>query len=174
LVEKGAKSGLNKALHLTVAAILVLRGVNVLCRRPRLLLSGSKGKSWMTQDFNLHDFRRQLDQVQKMGMKDLYGSLPGTSEMVPHDEEPEVALHRIRQIIDAMTDEERSNPDIIDSSRRSRIAASSCTQPNDVEQFLAQFDQVRALMRQMASMSLWQRVKMMGGFEKLPGQDREA
>ena len=125
----------------------------------------------MAQDFTLDDFRRQLDQVQRMGMKDLLGRLPGTSEMVSHDEDPNVALNRIRQIIDAMTDEERSNPGIIDSSRRSRIARSSGTQPNDVEQFLAQFDQVRVLMRQMASMSLWQRLKMITGFGKLPGQD---
>ena len=83
----------------------------------------------MAQDFTLDDFRRQLDQVQKLGMNDLLNRLPGTSEMVPDDEDPDVALNRIRQIIDAMTDEERSNPDIIDSSRRSRIAASSGTRP---------------------------------------------
>jgi hypothetical protein len=64
----------------------------------------------MAQDFTLDDFRRQLDQVQKLGMNDLLNRLPGTSEMVPDDEDPDVALNRIRQIIDAMTDEERSTP----------------------------------------------------------------
>src|SRR5262249_26468903 len=119
----------------------------------------------------LDDFRRQLDEVQKMGMKDLLGQLPATSEMASDDEDPDVALNRIRQIIDAMTDEERRNPDLIDSRRRSRIATSSRTQPTEVERLLAQFDQVRALMRQMASMSVWQRIKMVTGFGKLPGQD---
>jgi signal recognition particle subunit SRP54 len=125
----------------------------------------------VAQDFTLDDFRRQLDQVQKIGMKDLLNPLPGAPEMATDDEDPEVALNRIRQIIDAMTNEERRNPDIIDRSRRSRIAASSGTHPHDVERFLAQFDQVRGLMRQMASMTLWQRIKMITGFGKLPGPD---
>jgi signal recognition particle subunit SRP54 len=128
----------------------------------------------VAQDFTLDDFRRQLDQVQKTGMTDLLGRLPGTSEMIDDDEDPVVALKRIRQILDAMTDEERSNPDLIDSSRRSRIATSSGTHPNDVEKFLDQFGQVRALMRRMASMSLWQRMKMNTGFGNLPGHDGEA
>jgi signal recognition particle subunit SRP54 len=128
----------------------------------------------VAKDFTLDDFRRQMDQIQRMGMKDLLGRLPGTSEMVSGDEDPDVALNRIRQIIGAMTAEERSNPDIIDSSRRSRIATSSGTQPSDVEEFLAQFGQVRALMRQMASMSLWQRIKMILGFGKLPRPDAGA
>jgi signal recognition particle subunit SRP54 len=71
-------------------------------------------------------------------------------------------------MIDPMTDEEKSNPDIIDSSRRSRIASDSGTGPGDVDQFLEQFHQVRALMRQMASLSLWQRLKMITGLGKLP------
>jgi signal recognition particle subunit SRP54 len=113
----------------------------------------------VAQDFTLDDFRRQLDQVQKMGMKHLLGQLPGTSDMVSDEEDPDVALNRVRQILDAMTDEERSDPDIIDSTRRSRIAASTGTDPNDVQQFLDQF------------MSFWQRIKMITGFGKLPGQD---
>jgi signal recognition particle subunit SRP54 len=128
----------------------------------------------MAQDFNLDDFRRQLDQVQKMGMKHLLGQLPGTSDLVSDDEDPDIALNRVRQILDAMTDEERSDPDIIDSTRRSRIAASSGTHPSDVEQFLHQFGQVRALMRQMANMSFWQRLKLITGFGKLPGQGEGA
>jgi signal recognition particle GTPase len=67
---------------------------------------------------------------------------------------------QIRQMIEAMTDEERSNPDLIDGSRRTRIAANSGTDPQEVEKFLAQFHQVRAVMRHMANMSLWQRFKM--------------
>jgi signal recognition particle GTPase len=53
-------------------------------------------------------------------------------------------------MIDAMTDEERSNPDLITSSCLSRIAASSGTHPQEVGKFLAQFRQVRALMRRHA------------------------
>jgi signal recognition particle subunit SRP54 len=103
-----------------------------------------------------------------MGKKDLLGRMPGLSEMVPEEEDRDLALSRIRQMIDAMTDEERSNPDLITSSSLSRVAASSGTHPQDVEKFLAQFHQVQALMRQKAGMSFWQRLKMAFGFGKFP------
>jgi len=127
----------------------------------------------MAKDFTLDDFRRQLDQLQKMGRTDLLGRLPGLAKMVPGEEDQDLALSRIRQMIDAVTDEERSNPDLITSSCLSRIAASSGTHPQDVEKFLAQFHQVRALMRQMAGMSFSQRLKMFFGFGKLPVQEEE-
>jgi signal recognition particle subunit SRP54 len=69
-------------------------------------------------------------------------------------------------MIDSMTKEERRNPDLIDMSRRRRIAAGSGTEPHEVKQFLNQFDQVRGLMRQMAQMSFMQRMKMMMGLQK--------
>ena len=112
----------------------------------------------MAQDFTLDDFRRQLDQIPKMNMKELLGHTSGPSE-----EDLVLALNRLPQVIAAMTDEERSNPDLIDSSRRTRIATNSGTDPQEVEKFLAQFHQVRALMRQMGSMSLWQRIKLILG-----------
>jgi signal recognition particle subunit SRP54 len=70
-------------------------------------------------------------------------------------------------MIDAMTKEERRNPDIIDISRRRRIAAGSGTEPHEIKQFLGQFDQVRTLFRQMAKMSVWDRVKMVTGLGKM-------
>jgi signal recognition particle subunit SRP54 len=118
-------------------------------------------------NFTLDDFRKQFAQIQKIGMKDMIGRMPGMSEMVPEGEDPEAAMKRIQGMIDAMSKEERSNPDIIDLSRRRRIAAGSGTQPHEIKQFLAQFDQVRTLMRQMASMSLWQRLKMATGLQKM-------
>jgi signal recognition particle subunit SRP54 len=62
----------------------------------------------MAKDFTLDDFRRQLDQFQKMDRKDLLGRMPDLSEMVPEEEDRDLALSHIRQMIDAMTDEERS------------------------------------------------------------------
>ena len=70
-------------------------------------------------------------------------SMPGMGEMIPEGEDPEVALKRIQGMIDSMTKEERRNPDIIDISRRRRIAAGSGTEPHEIKQFLDQFDQVR-------------------------------
>ena len=127
----------------------------------------------MTKDFTLDDFRRQLDQVEQMGMKDQLGRIPGLSTMVPEEEDLNLAFRRIRQMLDAMTDDERSNPDLITRRCLSRIAASSGTQPQEVEKFLAQFYQVRALMHQVAGMSLGQRIKMVLGFGKFPGPEGE-
>jgi signal recognition particle subunit SRP54 len=118
-------------------------------------------------DLTLDDFRRQFEQVQKMGMKDVLSSMPGMSDMIPEGEDPEQALKRIQGMIDAMTKEERRNPDIIDISRRRRIAAGSGTEPHEIKQFLGHFDQVRTLMRQMAKMSIWERVKMVSGLGKM-------
>jgi hypothetical protein len=65
-----------------------------------------------------------------------------------------------RQIIDAMTDEERSNPDLIDSSRRTRIADNSGTEPQEVEKLLAGFDQLRAARR---GLTHWRLFKIVFG-----------
>ena len=117
-------------------------------------------------NFTLDDFRKQFEQIAKMGMKDLIGRMPGMSDMIPEGEDPELALKRVQGMIDSMTKKERSDPDIIDQSRRRRIAGGSGTEPSDVKQFLQQFDQVRALMKQMANMSIWQRMKMVTGLGK--------
>jgi signal recognition particle subunit SRP54 len=118
-------------------------------------------------DFTLDDFRKQFEQMKKMGpMKDLLGSMPGMSEMIPEDEDPEKAFTRIQGMIDSMTKEERRNPDVIDINRRRRIAAGSGTEPHEIKQFIAQFTQVREVMRKMAQMSIWDRIKMVTGMGK--------
>src|SRR5581483_7347988 len=61
----------------------------------------------------------------------------------------------------------RRNPDVIDINRRRRIAEGSGTEPHEVKQFLATFDQVRTIMRQMAKMSIWERMKMITGMGKM-------
>lgn len=66
-----------------------------------------------------------------------------------------------------MTREERANPDVLDQNRRRRVAAGSGTQPQDVKQFLNQFEQVRNLMRAMSKMSVWERIKMVSGMGKM-------
>ncbi len=115
-------------------------------------------------DFTLDDFRKQFEQMKKMGpIKDLLGSMPGMSEMIPEDEDPEKSFARIQGMIDSMTKEERRNPDVIDINRRRRIAAGSGTEPPEIKQFLAQFTQMREVMRKMAQMSIWERVKMVTG-----------
>ena len=117
-------------------------------------------------NFTLDDFRKQFEMIAKMGMKDLIGRMPGMAEMIPEGEDPEEAIKRVQGMIDSMTKKERADPDIIDTPRRRRIARGSGVEPHEVNQFLKQFDQVRVLMKQMASMSLWQRVKMVTGLGK--------
>src|SRR5215212_3119022 len=116
--------------------------------------------------FTLDDFRMHLQNIQKMGRKDMISRMPGMAEMIPEGEDPEVALKRVQGMIDSMTAKERKNPDIIDQSRRRRIAAGAGVEPHEIKQFLAQFDQVRTLMRQMAKMSIWERMKMVTGLGK--------
>ncbi|HZT83030.1 MAG TPA: signal recognition particle protein [Gemmataceae bacterium] len=119
-------------------------------------------------DFTLDDFRKQFQQLARMGsMKELLGAMPGMGDLIPEGEDPEAALKRIQGMIDSMTKEERRNPDIIDLSRRRRIAAGSGVEPHEIKQFLNQFDQVRVLMRQMANMSVWERIKMVSGLGKM-------
>lgn len=118
-------------------------------------------------DFTLDDFRKQFEAMAKMGgMREIMGQMPGMGEMIPEGEDPDVAVKRIQGMIDSMTKEERRNPDCIDISRRRRIAQGSGTQAHEIKQFLGQFDQVRTLMRQMATMSMWQKLKMITGMGK--------
>ncbi|AMV25677.1 Signal recognition particle protein [Gemmata sp. SH-PL17] len=118
-------------------------------------------------NFTLDDFRKQFEQIAKMGMKDMISRMPGMSEMIPAGEDPEVALKRVQGMIDSMTKKEKADPDIIDTPRRRRIAKGAGVEPHEVNQFLKQFGQVRVLMKQMASMSLWQRLKMVTGMGKM-------
>jgi signal recognition particle subunit SRP54 len=94
-------------------------------------------------------------------------SMPGMGDMIPEGEDPEDSLKRIQGMIDAMTTEERRNPDVIDMSRRRRIAAGSGTEPHEIKQFIGQFEQIRTIMRQMAQMSIWERIKMVSGMNKM-------
>jgi signal recognition particle subunit SRP54 len=119
-------------------------------------------------DFTLDDFRKLFDQMKTMGMRDVLSRMPGgMADMIPEGEDPEEAMGQLQGIVDSMTKEERRNPDLIDMSRRRRIAAGSGAEPHDVKKFLVQFDQVRTLMRQMAKMSVFDRIKMVTGLNKM-------
>jgi signal recognition particle subunit SRP54 len=119
-------------------------------------------------DFTLDDFKNQFAQLKKLGpMQDIMISMPGMGEMIPDGEDPEVTVRRIQGMIDSMTRAERCNPEVINIGRRRRIAAGSGTEPHEVKRLLNQFEQVRTLMRQMAKMSMWERIKMVSGLGKM-------
>jgi signal recognition particle subunit SRP54 len=111
-------------------------------------------------DWTLDDFRQQFAMLRKAGgMREMIKRMPGWDQMIPKDEDPEVMLKRVQGMIDSMTKEERRRPDIIDLPRRRRIAAGSGTQHHEVKQFLAQFEQMRAFMRQLKSKSWIDRIR---------------
>jgi signal recognition particle subunit SRP54 len=104
--------------------------------------------------FTLEDFLGQMRQVRKMGpMGNLIGMLPGMGAMkgLKNADVDESELDRVEAIILSMTPQERRTPEIIKGSRRKRIAAGAGVKVQHVNQLVKQFDQVRKLMKQMAS-----------------------
>jgi len=102
----------------------------------------------------LDDFLQQLQQVRRMGpLKEILKMIPGIGSQFDSAmlEESETEFKHVEGIIRSMTPEERMNPDIIDGSRRRRIAAGSGTTPQEVNQLLKQFKQAKAMLRQMAA-----------------------
>jgi signal recognition particle subunit SRP54 len=107
-----------------------------------------------SNQFTLEDFLQQLKQVRKMGpISGLLGMLPGMGAMkqLKNAEVDESELDRVEAIILSMTPEERANPGLIKGSRRKRIANGSGTKIQHVNQLVKQFDQMRKMMRHMAS-----------------------
>ncbi|MDR1633620.1 MAG: signal recognition particle protein [Bifidobacteriaceae bacterium] len=103
-------------------------------------------------DFTLDDFLAQLQQVRQMGsLKKLIGMMPGAGQMREAlDQFDEREVDRVEAIIRSMTPEERSNPKIINGSRRARIARGSGNTVQAVNQVLQRFDQAKTMMRSMA------------------------
>ena len=119
--------------------------------------------------FDLNDFRQQLTQMKKMGsVKDLMGMIPGMNQMAGGLEgvDADGEVKRIQGIIDSMTMVERANPHIVDISRRRRIAAGAGVDPSDISSLVKQFDAMAAFVKQMATMSMMDKVKMMMGLGK--------
>ncbi|SHN43189.1 signal recognition particle protein [Chitinophaga sp. CF418] len=100
--------------------------------------------------FDFEDFREQLQQIKKMGnLKDLMGMIPGVGKAIKDIDISDDAFKGIEAMIGSMTPYERNNPDIIDGSRRKRIAKGSGKDIQDVNQFMKQFDQMRQMMKMM-------------------------
>ena len=104
--------------------------------------------------FDFNDFKSQLDQIKKMGnIKDLVGMLPGVSKMMKDVEVEEDAFKPIEAIINSMTPLERSTPDLINGTRRKRLAKGSGTDIQQVNNLLKQFNEMRKMMKKMNKMS---------------------
>src|SRR5690606_567062 len=108
------------------------------------------------QEFTLEDFLEQLHQVRSMGpLEDILGMLPGLGQMkkLKNIQVDEKELKRVEAIIQSMTPEERRNPDILNGSRKRRIALGSGTTVQDVNRVLKQFMEVRKMMKQLGEFS---------------------
>ncbi|MBS1912182.1 MAG: signal recognition particle protein [Bacteroidetes bacterium] len=98
--------------------------------------------------FTLDDFYEQIQQIKKMGsVRDLIGMLPGMDRALKGVDIDERAFTRLEAIITSMTKEERRQPEIINGSRRKRIASGSGTKIEDVNRLMKQFDEMRKQMR---------------------------
>jgi len=101
-------------------------------------------------EFTLEDFYDQLQQVKRMGPLDqLLGMIPGMGSKLKNVQVDDHAFVRIEAIINSMTPEERRRPQIINGSRRKRIARGSGTTVQDVNQLLKQFEQMRKMIKRM-------------------------
>ncbi len=135
--------------------ILGMGDVLTLIEKTQNVYSAEQAKTleqrFLKQQFTLADFLEQLRQVKKMGsMKDLLKMIPGVSRALPKDFElPEKDLARVEAIICSMTLRERRNPNLLNGSRRKRIATGSGTHVADVNRLVKQFEQSRQMMKQM-------------------------
>lgn len=100
--------------------------------------------------FGFDDFLKQIQQVKKMGnMKDLIGMIPGAGKALKGVDIDDDAFKHIEAIIHSMTPEERSNPALINASRKKRIGKGSGTSVQQVNQLLKQFNQMSKMMKMM-------------------------
>jgi signal recognition particle subunit SRP54 len=103
--------------------------------------------------FDFNDFLSQLEQVKKMGnMKDILGMIPGMGKAMKGVDIDDNAFKPVEAIIRAMTNAERENPDVLNSSRKNRIATGSGTSVQQVNQLLKQFGDMRKMMKTMNKM----------------------
>jgi signal recognition particle subunit SRP54 len=107
-------------------------------------------KSKNMQDMSLDDFLEQMQQLKKMGpLQNVLGMLPGIGSKLKGVEIDDNAMKKPEAIIRSMTRKERARPDILNASRRKRIAAGAGVTVQDVNQLMRQFDQMRKMMKQM-------------------------
>ena len=111
-------------------------------------------KKIMKNKFDFNDFMSQIQQIKKMGnIKDLAAMIPGVGKAIKDVDIDDNAFKGIEAIINSMTPKERSHPEIINQSRRNRIAKGSGTTIQDVNRLMKQFDQMRKMMKMVTGMN---------------------
>jgi signal recognition particle subunit SRP54 len=146
--------------------ILGMGDITTLVERAQQQFDEEQGKKLekkiRANKFDFDDFRMQLTQIKKMGnIKDLLAMIPGVGKAIKDIDISDDAFKGIEAMIGSMTPEERKNPDIIDVSRRKRIAIGCGKDISEVNAFMKQFEQMKDMMKMMN--------KMGGMGMKMPG-----
>ena len=122
----------------------------------------------------LEDFLVQMQQLKKMGpLNNLIGLMPGMPKEIRDVEIEDKQVNQIEAIIRSMTAEERANPDVIDASRRARIATGSGTNPTQVSGLVTQFSEMRKMMKRFGGMGTKKARKDRRGKKKKGGKGRK-
>jgi signal recognition particle subunit SRP54 len=109
-------------------------------------------KKLAKNQFDFNDFNQQIQQIKKMGnVKDLMGMIPGMGKIIRNMDIDDDVFKSVEVMIQSMTPEERANPDIINGSRRKRIARGSGRDIQDVNRLIKQFDEIRKVMKAVNS-----------------------
>ncbi|MBP3715611.1 MAG: signal recognition particle protein [Phocaeicola sp.] len=119
-------------------------------------------KKIQKNQFDFNDFMSQIQQIKKMGnLKDLASMIPGVGKALKDVDIDDNAFKNIEAIINSMTKQERTHPDILNSSRRNRIAKGSGTNIQEVNRLLKQFDQTRKMMKMVTDTKMGKMAQMM-------------
>ena len=120
--------------------------------------------------FDFNDFYHQIQQIKKMGnLKELAGMIPGVGKAIRDVDIDDNAFKGIEAIIQSMTPKERTNPEILNTSRRQRIAKGSGTSYQEVNRLIKQFDQMRKMMKMVTGSGM---KGMMSRMKGMPGMPR--
>ena len=118
--------------------------------------------------FDFNDFLKQIEQIKKMGnIKDLAAMIPGVGKAIKDIDIDNDAFKGIEAIIKSMTPKERTNPEILNASRRQRIAKGSGTNVQEVNRLIKQFDQTRKMMKMVTGNKMAGMMNRMKGMPKM-------
>ncbi len=124
-------------------------------------------KKFKNATFDYNDFLKQIKQIKRLGnLKGMLKLIPGISSKLKNIDIDENQFNYIEAIIGSMTEKERRNPDLINSSRKSRISKGSGRDVSEVNRMTKQFEEMRKMMKQMMNMNPKDMEKMMSGMGK--------
>lgn len=130
-------------------------------------------KKIQKNQFDFNDFYNQIQQIKKMGnLKDLASMIPGVGKAIRDVDIDDNAFKGIEAIIQSMTPKERTNPEVLNNSRRQRIAKGSGTSLQEVNRLIKQFDQTRKMMKMVTGSKMAGMMSKMKGMPGMPSMPK--